>query len=53
MAGWVFRSAHNDIACDEFAMKCDVALSVSEWSLAWPVGFFAPLRTTLRVISAQ
>ena len=27
MAGEVLRSALNDIACDEFAMKCDVALS--------------------------
>ncbi len=34
MIGEVLRSAQNDIACDEFKMKCDVALSVSEWSLA-------------------
>ena len=27
MAGEVLRSAQNDIACDEFAMKCDVVLS--------------------------
>ena len=53
MAGEVLRSAQNDIACDEFAMKCDVALSVSEGSLTWPVGFFAPLRTTLGVMSTQ
>ena len=53
MAGEVVRSAQNDIACDEFTVKCDVALSVSERSLTWPVGFFAPLRTTLGVISAQ
>ena len=53
MAGEVLRSAQNDIACDEFTMKCDVALSVSEGPLTWPVGFFAPLRTTLRVMSSQ
>ncbi len=34
MAGEVLRSAQNDIVCDEFTMKFDVALSVSEWSLA-------------------
>ena len=34
MAGVVIRSAQNDIACDEFTMKWDVALSVSERSLA-------------------
>ena len=33
MIGEVLRSAQNDIACDEFKMKCDVALSVSDWSL--------------------
>ena len=33
MAGEVLLSAQNDIACDEFTVKCDVALSVSEWSL--------------------
>ena len=33
MAGGVLRSAQNDIACDEFTVKCDVALSVSERSL--------------------
>ncbi len=43
MAGEVLRSAQNDIACDEFNMKCDVALSVSEVPLTWLVGFFAPL----------
>ena len=53
MAGGVLRSAQNDIASDEFIMKCDVALSVSEESLTWPVGFFAPLRTTLRVMSSK
>ena len=53
MAGGVLRSAQNDIACDEFAIKCDVALSVSEVPLTWPVGFFAPLRTTLRVMSSK
>ena len=51
MAGEVLRSAQNDIVYDEFNMKCDVALSVSEGSLAWPVRFFAPLRTTLRMMS--
>ncbi len=53
MIGEVLRSAHNDIVYDEFAMKCDVALSVSEWPLTWPVRFFAPLRTTLGVMSSQ
>ena len=53
MAGEVLRSAQNDIACDEFTMKCDVALSVSEGPLTWPVGFFAPLTTTLRVMSSR
>ena len=53
MAGEVLRSAQNDIACDEFKMKCDVALSVSEESLTWLVRFFAPLRTILRVTSSQ
>ena len=53
MAGGVLRSAQNDIACDEFIMKCDVALSVSEGPLTWRVGFFAPLRTTLRMSSSQ
>ena len=53
MAGEILRSAQNDIAYDEFTMKCDVALSVSEGPLTWPVGFFAPLRTTLRVMSSQ
>ena len=53
MAGGVLRSAQNDIACDEFKMKCDVALSVSEGPLTWPVWFFAPLRTTLRVMGSQ
>ena len=53
MAGEVLRSAHNDIACDEFTMKCDVALGVSEVPLTWLVGFFASLRTTLRVMSSQ
>ena len=33
MIGVVLRSAHNDIACDGFTMKSDVALSVSEESL--------------------
>ena len=33
LAGGVFRSAQNDIGCDEFKMKCDVALSVSDGSL--------------------
>ena len=53
MAGEVVRSAQNDIAVDEFKMKCDVALSVIEGPLTWPVRFFAPLRTTLRVMSSQ
>jgi len=53
MAGGVLRSAQNDIACDEYTMKCDVALSVSEGPLAWPVRFFAPLRTTLCVMISQ
>ena len=53
MAGEVLRSAQNDIACDDFKMKCDVALSVSEGFLTWPVGFFAPLRTTLRIMRSQ
>ena len=43
MAGEVLRSAQNDIACDEFTMKCDVGLSVSDGPLTRPVGFFAPL----------
>ena len=51
MVGEVLRTAQIDIACDEFTMKCDVGLSVSEESLTWPVGFFAPLRTRLRVMS--
>ena len=34
MIGGVLRSAQNDIADDELTVKCDVALSVSEWSLA-------------------
>ena len=34
MIGGVLRSAQNDIVCDEYTMKCDVALSVSEWPLA-------------------
>ena len=50
MIGEVLRSAQNDIARDEFLMKCDVALSVNEVPLTWPVRFFAPLRTTLRVM---
>ena len=53
MIGGVLRSAQNDIASDEFIMKCDVALSVSEGPLTLPVGFFAPLRTSLRVVSSQ
>jgi len=53
MAGGILRSAQNDIGCDEYTMKWDVALSVSEGPLTWPVGFFAPLRTTLRVMSSQ
>ena len=53
MIGGVLCSAQNDVACVEFTMKCDVALFVSEGLLRWPVGFFAPLRTTLRVMSSQ
>ena len=53
MAGGVLRSAQNDVACDEFRMKCDVGLFVSDGSLTWPVGFFAPLTTTLRVIDRK
>jgi len=53
MAGGVLCSAQNDIAYDEFTAKCDVALSVNEVSLTWPVRLFAPLRTTLRVMSSQ
>ena len=53
MAGEVFRSAQNDIAFGEFKMKCDVALSVSEGPLTWLVRFFAPLRTTLRLVSLK
>ena len=53
MAGGVLRSAQNDVACDEFTMKCDVGLFVSDGSLTWPVRFFAPLRTTLRVMSSK
>ncbi len=53
MIGEVLRSAHNDIVYDEFTMKCDVALSVDEGPLTWPVRFFAPLRTTLGVMSSQ
>ena len=34
MAGEVLRSAQNDIAYGEVTVKCDVALSVSECSLA-------------------
>ena len=52
MAGGVLRSAQNDIADVEFTVKCDVALSVSEGSLTWSVRFFAPLRSTLRVMSS-
>ena len=33
MAGGLLRSAQNDVACDEFTMKFDVALSVSEGPL--------------------
>ncbi len=33
MIGGVLRSAQNDIARDEYTLKCDVALSVSVWSL--------------------
>ena len=53
MAGEVLLSAQNDIACDELTAKCDVALSVSEGPLAWRVRFFAPLRTTLRLVSSK
>ena len=53
MIGEVLRSAQNDIACDEFTVKCDVALSVSEGPLRRPVGFFALLRTTLRLMSSR
>ena len=53
MIGEVLRSGQNDIVYDEFNMKCDVALSVSEGPLTWPVGFFAPRRTTLRVMSSK
>jgi len=53
MIGGVLRSAQNDIAFDEFTMKCDVALSVSEGPLTWPVRFFAPLRTTSRIVSSR
>ena len=53
MAGGILRSAQNDIARDEFTVKCDVALSVSEGPLTWLVGFFAPLRTTVRVMSSR
>ena len=53
MAGGVLRSAQDDIACDEFTAKCDVALSVREGSLAWRVGFFAPVRTISGVRSSQ
>jgi len=53
MIGGVLRSAQNDTACDEFTIKCDVALSVSEGSLTCSVRFFAPLRTTLRVMSSK
>jgi len=53
MGGGVLRSAQNDIAFGELKMKCDVALSVSERHLTWPVRFFAPLRTTLRMMSSQ
>ena len=53
MIGGVLRSAQNDIGFDEFIMKCDVALSVSEGPLTWRVRFFAPLRTTLRVMCSQ
>ena len=34
MIGGVLRSAQNDIAYDEFKMKCDVALRVSEGPLS-------------------
>ena len=53
MAGEVLLSAQNDIAYDEFAMKCDVALSDSEGPLTLPVRFSAPLRTTLRMMSSR
>ena len=53
MIGEILRSAQNDIACDGFTMKCDVALGVSEVPLTWLVGFFASLTTTLRVMSSQ
>ena len=53
MAGEVLRSAQNDMACDDFKMKCDVALSVSEGPLTWPVRFFALLITTLRVMTSK
>jgi len=53
MIGGVLRSAQNDIACDEFTMICDVALSGSEGCLTCSVRFFAPLRTTLRAMSSQ
>ncbi len=53
MASEVLRSAQNDIVYDEFTMKCDVALSVSEVPLTWLVGLFARLRTTLRMVSSQ
>ena len=33
MIGGVLHSAQNDIACDEFTMKCDVVLSVGEGPL--------------------
>jgi len=53
MIGGVLVSAQNDIACDEFTAKCDVALSVSEVPLKWRVRFFASLRMTLRVMCSQ
>ena len=34
MIGGVLRSAQNDIAYDEFKMKCDVALRVSDGTLS-------------------
>ena len=43
MIGGVLHSAQNDLACDEFTMKSDVGLSVSDGPLTRPVGFFAPL----------
>ena len=52
MIGGVLRSAQNDIADDEFTVKCDVILSVSEGPLTRPVRFFAPLRPTLRIMSS-